>query len=212
MNLLPVRHLPKAPRAAEPPAIKPEEPPPFRELVSAYEDRLLHAALQVLRCERAALQATESAFVRAYQRLGRPHSVLRPDMIWMYRLLIDACMDQIRAAERETQRPRDKALSSASVTPRETETETETEPGSAVVARMDRAISELAPRRRIVFVLAHFEGLSFHQIGDVLDITASCARVTYHAAMLELCSKLGQGVIAELQLTLQPQMEETDSI
>ncbi|HYF52174.1 MAG TPA: sigma-70 family RNA polymerase sigma factor [Planctomycetota bacterium] len=197
------QHLSASPQHPAP-VIKPEDPAAsFNDLVAVYEERLLHAALQILRDESAALRATESAFVQAYQRLESPFCE-HPDAVWMYRHLVEACIEQIRAgeAERRAMQRRVGTLSSAPVAPLPDDAD--------IVSRMDQAISSLTPRRRIVFVLAHYEGLRFHQIGEVLSVTTSCARVTYHAALLELYSKLGGEGVKELRASLRPQMNTVE--
>lgn len=68
-------------------------------------------------------------------------------------------------------------------------------------AAIDRAVRELSPRRREVFVLARYQGLSNPEIADVMGIAAQTVANQLCSAVAELRSKL--------QIYLDPQAPGT---
>src|SRR5262245_16399099 len=77
-----------------------EQDETFADLVDIYHQRMLHTALQLLRDEQLALEATETAFMKAYQWLSRP-AMSMPPQIWMYRATIKAALERLQLAEKE---------------------------------------------------------------------------------------------------------------
>jgi RNA polymerase sigma-70 factor (ECF subfamily) len=54
------------------------------------------------------------------------------------------------------------------------------------LAVIDRAVKDLPPRQRLVFVLKQFEDMSFANIAEMLEITEGGAKASYHKALLTL--------------------------
>lgn len=71
-----------------------------------------------------------------------------------------------------------------------------TEPGRSLDAeqvriRIDEAMSGLAPRSRAAVLLREREGLSFREIGDILEMSETAAATTVYRALRSLKSCLG---------------------
>jgi RNA polymerase sigma-70 factor (ECF subfamily) len=66
----------------------------FNELVLTYQDVVYRQALWILRDERAAEDATQEAFLRAYLNLHTFHG--GPFRPWMLRITTNFCLDQVR--------------------------------------------------------------------------------------------------------------------
>jgi DNA-directed RNA polymerase specialized sigma24 family protein len=180
----------------------------FAELVLTYHQRMLHTALQLLRDEHHALEATETAFSRAYQWLSGTGASM-PPQIWMYRATVKASLERLQLAEKEQRgcagllnsRPTAGTEDQQSgtwnqATPPRTAEPPATAPLASAGGMIDRAIAELHPRRRTIFVLKHFEDLTFDTISDILEITPICAKSLYHGALVELKLKLGTKITA----------------
>jgi RNA polymerase sigma-70 factor (ECF subfamily) len=73
------------------------------------------------------------------------------------------------------------------------ETETDRGPSPAEIAEAEErlealtvAITRLTPEQRAPLVLREFEGLSYAEIGEVLDLTLEAVKGRLHRARLEL--------------------------
>jgi len=107
--------------------------------------------------------AAQEAFVRAWQHLPRyqPRSPFRN---WVYRIAINAALDTLRTVRQEQGTVDVDAAASADDRP------------EALVERAEqadavrRAVLSLPPASRAVLVLREYEGLSYREIGETLDI------------------------------------------
>jgi RNA polymerase sigma-70 factor (ECF subfamily) len=119
----------------------------------------------------------QDTFVRAFQSLAdfRGESTLRT---WLFTIERRLFLD-LRRAERR--RPDGQEIS-------ESDAATEFSALDAVVAgetegRIMKAIEQLSPLQREVFLLRVTEGLSYKEIADVVGTTEGAARVHYHNAV-----------------------------
>ena len=107
--------------------------------------------------------AAQEAFVRAWQHLPsyQPRSPFRN---WVYRIAINAALDALRAVRQEQESVDEDAAASADERP------------EALVERAEQAdavrgaVLGLPPASRAVLVLREYEGLSYREIADTLDI------------------------------------------
>jgi len=158
----------------------------FEELVIAYQHRVFGVALRMLGNRAEAEEIAQETFLRAHRALPEFRGDARLHT-WLYAIASRLCLNRLASADRRLVRADDEALAAASAD----------EPSAA--ARMERAeldaavreaIAALPEERRIVVVLRDLEGLSYEEIGEVLELEPGTVRSRLHRARLDLKAKL----------------------
>jgi RNA polymerase sigma-70 factor (ECF subfamily) len=149
-------------------------------LFRRYEAPLVRYLQRLVRDEDVADDLFQEAFLRAYVNLGGFHPD-RSFRAWLYRIATNAGLDWLRRRRR--------ALPPASTD----------DAGPAVEAlvaerdlarRAEEAVAELADDHRMVFLLRHFEGLSYAEIAQVVGSPEGTVRSRMHYAVRALREKL----------------------
>jgi RNA polymerase sigma-70 factor (ECF subfamily) len=155
----------------------------FEEIVRRHQAAVYRVGLRMLGSRADAEDVTQETFVRAWRGLGRFHAQ-NALSTWLYRIVTRRCLDTI-AARRTTDQ-----LEEASVDP------TARDPAAVVEqqARMEavvRAVSDLPADQRAALVLREFEGLSYAELSEVLDITIASVKGRLHRARLTILRTIG---------------------
>lgn len=156
------------------------QPEAFEALVGRYQRVLFKVALRMLGDHADAADATQSAFIKAYERLGTFDPRFR-FFSWIYRILLNECLNAKRsrrvhdepAAEPLTQSTAFDAVASAERR-----------------ARVQRALLALPLESRQVVVLRHFAGLSYDEIAEAVGIPAKTVKSRLYSARQRLCELL----------------------
>ena len=134
----------------------------FAEVYRRFGERMKSIAFNHLGNIADAEDAVQETFVKLH-RAARGFTGEAAFSTWLYRILVNTCLDMIRKRRRRIQEaPIDDAL-----------------PGGRAGVAVDDAkrmtlrklLAELPEQRRSVFVLFEIEGLSHAEIGDILDIS-----------------------------------------
>jgi RNA polymerase sigma-70 factor (ECF subfamily) len=135
----------------------------FDELVRRHREAVITVVYRLCGDVHLAEDAAQEAFIRAWQHLDsyQPRSPFRN---WVYRIAINAALDALRAVRQEPEPVDVDATASADDRP------------EALVERAEQAegvrqaVLSLPPASRAVLVLREYEGLSYREIADTLDI------------------------------------------
>jgi RNA polymerase sigma-70 factor (ECF subfamily) len=148
----------------------------FGELVSRYQKVMYTVALRMLGNPADAQDATQDAFVKAYQRLASFDSNYR-FFSWMYRILVNECLNINR-----DRRPEDALDDDAegSGTPFDTTLASERR------EQIQMALLRLTPEYRVVVVLRHFAGQSYGEIAEALSIPEKTVKSRLYSARQRL--------------------------
>lgn len=138
-----------------------EDPEAFRVLVEKYSGPLFNVALRITRNREDAADATQTAFVKAYEKL-HTFDFSHRFFSWIYRIAINEALDLARGRVREERLVG--PLPSSTVDP---ESACAEEEKSRMV---QEAMQELAPDARAVIVLRHLRGMSYADIGEILGL------------------------------------------
>jgi RNA polymerase sigma-70 factor (ECF subfamily) len=133
----------------------------FDELVDRYQRVLYNAAYRITGSVDDAMDATQSAFVAAYEKLDT-FDPSRRFFSWIYRITCNRALKLI-----EKRRPLaaiDAAAHSTNLNPSSLYDTTES--GEF----LERALRDLGPEHRMVIVLKHILGLSYREISELIDI------------------------------------------
>ncbi len=139
----------------------------FEELVARHRDKVYARAFSMMRNEDAAIDLSQEAWVKAWQRLHQFQGEAS-FLTWMTRIVINLCLDQLRRQKRlraESIEQLDEDLGGVErqmpiVTPNPTERLERSE----LRERIDRALGQLSYEHRTVLVLHEFQDLEYKEI------------------------------------------------
>lgn len=151
----------------------------FEQLMLDNEKRVYNLALRMTGSPEDAMDLSQEAFLSAWRGL----KFFKGDSAfstWLYRLTSNACIDHLRRQKRRQ--------SVSLVVSLEDEQERQTEipdcrflPEEELQRReqrraLERGLSQLSAERRQVLVLRELEGLSYQEIGDLLELEAGTVK------------------------------------
>ena len=179
----------------------------YGELVARHQRRAGRIAYYYLRDAAEADEAVQDAFVKAYQHLATFREEL-PFDVWFTRILINGCLDRIKARTRRERWLVPMASRAGSSGPDRTAPERDlTErvaaaglsPEEALLGRERRreiaaALSRLPERQRSVFVLSHVEGRTSKEVSALTGLNESTVRVHLFRAIRKLRALLAHDV------------------
>jgi RNA polymerase sigma-70 factor (ECF subfamily) len=152
----------------------------FEALVTKYQRVLFSVAHRMLGDYADAADATQTAFIKAYQKLGSFDPSFR-FYSWIYRILLNECLNARRDRKNHERITPDLAGAAS--------------PHDDVEAaerrqRVQRALSELPAEYRQVIVLRHFGELSYDDIAAVLGIETKTVKSRLYTARQRLTELL----------------------
>ena len=133
----------------------------FDKLVDRYEGPLFSAAYRITGSVEDAMDATQSAFVNAYEKLHTFDPTYR-FFSWIYRIAVNQSLNLVGRRKGQTELEEDTATEGRG--PAEIFESTEAS------GQLKQALDELEPNYRTVIVLKHLEGFSYREIGELLEI------------------------------------------
>lgn len=163
----------------------------YAELVARHQRRAGRIAFHYLRDAAEADEAVQDAFVKAYSHLGTFREEL-PFQVWFTRILINGCLDRIKA---RTRRERWLVRMPESSSPQRDYAERVAgggpSPEEQLLARERRqmlaaALSRLPERQRSVFMLSHYEGCTSREVSALTGLNESTVRVHLFRAIRKL--------------------------
>lgn len=172
----------------------------FDVLVGRWEDRIRGAAWRVLGSEEEARDVAQEAFLKAYRGLDGFKREARFSS-WLYQIALNLCRDRLR--RRRTR---------ASVSLEELEEAgpvlVEPRPGAHELALQSdlasivrRAVVALPEEQREVVILKEYEGLTFLEIAQALDVPVSTVKTRLYRGLGQLRLRLERdGVRGEAPL------------
>jgi len=167
----------------------------FGELVGRHQRRASRIAYHYLRDAAEADEAVQDAFVKAYSHLSSFREEL-PFDVWFTRILINGCLDRIKARKRRErwQVPLAAGPASDSTTERDVSERVASagpSPEDALLSRERRrqiadALALLPERQRAVFVLSQVEGCTSREVSALTGLNESTVRVHLFRAIRKL--------------------------
>lgn len=134
----------------------------FGELVYHHRAGVINVVYRMCGDANLAEDAAQEAFIRAWLHLPRyqPRSSFRN---WLYRIATNVALDVLRR-ERETTDSAEIPLAASSLAPEAAVERNER------AEQVRRAVLALAPASRVALILREYEGLSYKEIAETLDI------------------------------------------
>lgn len=146
--------------------------PAFEELISRHRDKIYARAFSMVRNEDDAVDLSQEAWVKAWQRLNQ----FQGDSsfaTWMTRIVINLCLDKLRKHKRQRaesiEQMDDESGGVERQMPVVTVNPTERLERSELRVRIDKAMAQLSYEHRTVLILHEFEELEYKQIAKVME-------------------------------------------
>lgn len=149
----------------------------FGQLVDRYQAPLFNTALRITRDYEEARDITQTAFVKAFERLD----TYRPDhkfFSWVYRILVNEALNTVK--ERKFQTETETEAISEEKSPEEAYSDKEQ--GTLI----DAALRDLSFEHRLVIVLRHFNDMSYDDMANVIGIAAKTVKSRLYDARRQL--------------------------
>jgi RNA polymerase sigma-70 factor (ECF subfamily) len=152
----------------------------FRPLVERYQRLLYGVAVRMLNDREDAVDAAQSAFGRAFERLAsfdRRHKFFS----WLYRILVNECLN-VRRARRDREPLNPDIMGAA-------------DPGmdlqrAEMRKRVRAAVAALPKASREVVVLRHYAEMSYQEIAEVLNLPEKTVKSRLYSARQQLGQQL----------------------
>jgi RNA polymerase sigma-70 factor (ECF subfamily) len=153
------------------------------ELVCRHQDRVLEIAYRTLGKWDLAEDVAQETFLRVY-RAARKYKPQAKFTTWLYRIVVNLCLDEKRKRARSGMSLEDAAVGA------------ETVPNGNIIEKKETtelvkaAVDGLPERQRIALVLHRYEGLSHGQIAEATGWSASAVESLLVRAYANLRKKL----------------------
>lgn len=162
----------------------------FSELVRAHVEGVLHVIYRMCGDMRVAEDAAQETFIQAWLRLQsyRPGTSLRS---WLYRIAVNTAIDMLRKEKRILPGAvEDIKLASPELGPEALAIQSER------AETVQQAVLALPDASRAVLVLREYEGLSYQEIAEALDIPVGTVMSRLNYARKLLREKLEVGLFS----------------
>ena len=175
----------------------------FDQLVLRWDRRIQGAIYRLIGSEDDARDLCQEAFLKAYRGLGAFKGEARFSS-WLYQIALNLCRDRMRRRKGRTLVSLD-ALEADGQAPvlRDDTTALDLAMAKDVERHVKAAVMALPEDQREVIVLKEYEGLTFQEIADVLDLPVSTVKTRLYRGLDKLKERLsregvGVGVAAPM--------------
>lgn len=143
----------------------------FEELVARHRDKIFARAYSMMRNEEDAIDLSQEAWVKAWQRL-KQFQRESSFSTWMTRIVINLCLDQLRRQKRQRAESIEAMDEESGGVERQmpvvTVNPTERLERAELRERIDRALNQLSESHRTVLVLHEFEQMEYKLIAKTM--------------------------------------------
>jgi len=143
----------------------------FEELVARHRDKIYARAFSMMRNEDTAIDLSQEAWVKAWQRLAQ----FQGDAsfaTWLTRITINLCLDQLRKQKRQRAESIEEMDEESGGVERQmpviTTNPTERLERGELRQRIDEALGKLSDEHRTVLVLHEFEEMEYKEIAKTM--------------------------------------------
>ncbi len=144
----------------------------FEELVARHRDKLYARALSMMRNEEEAIDLSQEAWVKGWQRLIQFQGE-SSFSTWMTRIVINLCLDELRKQKRRRAESIEEMDEESGGVERQmpvvTVNPTERLERGELRQRIDRALGQLSYEHRTVLVLHEFEEMEYKEIARTME-------------------------------------------
>ena len=164
----------------------------FEELVRRHQHRVFAVAGGILRRREDVEDISQQVFVKAYFSLKR-FDQRAAFSTWLYKITVNECWDLLR---KKKVRPLVYQADLSEEQARQVTAAEEKDGGGPDISerleareRVDRLLSDLDERDRLMLILKEVEGFAVEEIADVLDLNANTVKVRLFRARRRIVNK-----------------------
>lgn len=157
-------------------ALKVDPEKGFRLLMGRYKEPIYWHIRRLVVSHDDAEDAAQETFVRIFRNFGQYRGGTS-FAAWIYRI---ATREALRILERN--RRTDVSIDSAEATAALPEAESYVDYTDLEAVKLQRAILSLPTKQQIAFSLRYYDELTYEEIAEISDSTASAAKANYHTA------------------------------
>jgi RNA polymerase sigma-70 factor (ECF subfamily) len=143
----------------------------FEQLVFRHRDKIYARAFSMMRNEEEAIDLSQEAWVKAWQRLDQFHGE-SSFTTWMTRITINLCLDQLRKQKRQRAESIEELDEESGGVERQMPAvivnPTERLERGELRARIDQGLGQLSHEHRTVLVLHEFEEMEYKEIAKTM--------------------------------------------
>jgi RNA polymerase sigma-70 factor (ECF subfamily) len=143
----------------------------FEELVARHRDKIYARAYSMMRNEEDAIDLSQEAWVKGWQRLHQFHGDSSFGT-WMTRIVINLCLDQLRKQKRHRAESIEELDEESGGVERQmpavTVNPTERLERGELRQRIDKALNQLSHEHRTALVLHEFEDMEYKEIAKTM--------------------------------------------
>ena len=168
------------------------DPSAFQAIVERHRSMVYRVAFQFAGNHHDAEDIAQEVFIKVYRSLDR----FRQDAqltSWMYRIVMNACIDHRRRHRLATAAPfGEEAEQRMLNTPEETPDPEERAYAGELGQVLEWEIGRLPKGQRVVFVMRHHQGMKLSEIAEALGLAEGTVKRQLHAAVHRLRQALTQ--------------------
>ena len=168
------------------------DPSAFQAIVERHRSMVYRVAFQFAGNHHDAEDIAQEVFIKVYRSLDR----FRQDAqltSWMYRIVMNACIDHRRRHRLATAAPfGEEAEQRMLNTPEETPDPEERAYAGELGQVLEWEIGRLPKGQRVVFVMRHHQGMKLSEIAEALGLAEGTVKRQLHAAVRRLRQALTQ--------------------
>jgi RNA polymerase sigma-70 factor (ECF subfamily) len=166
----------------------------FDVLVGRWEKKIRGAIYRFVGSEDEARDLCQEAFLKAYRSLASFKQEARFSS-WLYQIALNVCRDRIRRRRGRTMVSLDEMQDGGAAMPERGPSALDLLQERDLSRMVARAVSSLTDEQREVIVLKEYQGLTFLEIAQVLDLPISTVKTRLYRGLEQLRSRLErQGV------------------
>ena len=145
----------------------------FDRIFEKYHMPVYSICYRYTRNEADACDLTQEVFIKVYRNLEK-FKMRSKLFTWVYRITVNTCIS-FKRRER-IQDPLPATLSDTRHT------------GESVALKVaiDNALQKLPERQRMTFILHHYEGYTFSEVGEIMNISSGAAKANHYHAIRKL--------------------------
>ncbi len=147
----------------------------FGELVERYQRPIYAFTYRMMGNHEDAADLTQECFVRAYRSLGRTNSELNVSA-WLHRIASNACLDVLRRRKRLRWLPWDGHKHEHLLDSHPSDDPERMAVAAENTSDVQLILNRMSDRNRLALTLREYDGLSTHEIGEIMGISRSAVK------------------------------------
>jgi len=148
--------------------------------VALYQERLYYIVIRIVLNHEDARDVVQESFIKAYRNIGSFNEEYR-FYTWLYRIAVNTALNHIQQ-RRHREESLDKIQEEKRFDPPADHDVNETFSRVEVLERVKRLLSVVPPEMRTVFTLRIYEGMTYQEIAETLDISIGTVMSRLHRA------------------------------